>query len=135
MLQAMVMAETLKEHGARHVSVCPSIASALRELERLRPQLVVLDVHLTDRDDGWAIAELVRELSPARPAILFSTATPECIPARIAELGTVLAKPFLSEDLLSALGAVTPPRPLGWWRDLRSRVRGLLGGSAVHPVR
>lgn len=102
-LQAMLLAEMLKDMGTKQVSVCPSIASALAELERLHPDLLVLDVHLADRDDGWAMAELVRELTPEPPTIIFSTATPELIPPQIAELGRVLEKPFTVEELRDAL--------------------------------
>jgi DNA-binding response OmpR family regulator len=102
-LLAMMIAEALQEGGASHVSVCPSIASALAELDRLKPDILVLDVHLADRDDGWTLAELVMELSPQPPIIVFSTGSPESIPARIAELGTVLVKPFAPGDLVVAV--------------------------------
>lgn len=102
-LLAMMVAEALKDGGASHVSICPSIASALAELDRLKPDILVLDVHLADRDDGWTLAELVMELSPQPPIIVFSTGAPESIPARIAELGTVLVKPFAPEDLVAVI--------------------------------
>lgn len=102
-LLAMMIAEALQDGGASHVSVCPSIASALAELDRLKPDILVLDVHLADRDDGWTLAELVMELSPQPPIIVFSTGAPESIPARIAELGTVLVKPFAPEDLVATV--------------------------------
>ena len=121
----MMIAETLKDLGLQQISVCPSIASALNELDRLKPDLLVLDVHLADRDDGWTIVELLRELSPALPRIVFSTATPESVPPRIAEMGVVLAKPFAPEDLAAAIAAESRPRPglLAW-------LKGVLG---AHP--
>jgi len=100
---AMMIADALRDGGARHVSVCPSVASAMLELDRLKPEVLVLDVHLADRDDGWTMAELVIELSPSRPTIIFSTGTPESIPPHIAELGTVLTKPFLPEELVAVV--------------------------------
>ena len=56
-------------------------------LEQGPPDAIVLDVHLADRDDGWALAELVDLLGPKRPRIVFSTGSPEDIPPEIAELG------------------------------------------------
>jgi hypothetical protein len=66
---------------------------------------VVLDVHLSDRDDGWAVAELISLLGPRRPRIAFSTGSPEAIPAGIAELGPVFAKPYDPEHLVEVLAA------------------------------
>jgi CheY-like chemotaxis protein len=100
---AMMMSEALAAHGADPVSVCPSVTCALPELDRLKPDVLVLDVHLADCDEGWAMAELVLELNPDRPAIVFSTGSPEAIPPRIAGLGEVLAKPFTPEQLIDAI--------------------------------
>jgi CheY-like chemotaxis protein len=96
---AMAMAETLAEAGADEVAICHTTALALVEMQRLRPAILVLDVHLADRDDGWALAELALAISPARPLIVFSTGTPESIPPHIAQMGHVLAKPFPPEAL------------------------------------
>lgn len=119
---AIMIAETLKDLGAEQVSVCPSIALAVDELDRSTPDLLVLDVHLADRDDGWTIVELLRELTPALPPIIFSTATPESIPSRIASMGVVLAKPFASEDLTAAIGLASRPRA-----GLLARLKEALG--------
>lgn len=96
---AMAMADTLAQAGADEVAICHTTAHALIEMQRLRPAILVLDVHLADRDDGWALAELAVAISPARPLIVFSTGTPESIPPHIAEMGHVLAKPFPWEAL------------------------------------
>ena len=120
-LQAMLLAEMLKDLGTEHVSVCPGVVSALAELERIRPDLLVLDVYLADRDDGWAMAELVRELTPEPPLIIFSTASPELIPPQIAELGQILEKPFTADELQRALsGSIHRP-------GLLHRLRKALG--------
>ena len=120
---AMMIADTLQGAGMSDVRVCPGIASALSELARAKPDLLVLDVHLADRDDGWTMAELVMELSPAPPVIVFSTASPEKIPARIAGLGAVLEKPFTPEQLLAAISE-NRRRP-----GLFSRLREALGAD------
>lgn len=89
--------------NAREVVICPSTASTMAELDRQRPDAIVLDVHLSDRDDGWALAELVDLLGPRRPRIVFSTGSPEDIPPGIAEMGPVFEKPYDPEKLVEAL--------------------------------
>ena len=104
---AAMIEDTLRENGFEHVTIAGSTERALVLLRERLPDLVMLDVHLRDRDDGWAIAELLAELAPPRPQIIFSTGTPEDIPPNIAELGLVLAKPYSDEDLQAA---ITQPR-------------------------
>jgi len=73
-------------------------------------------VHLADRGDGWAIAELVRALGAEAPKVIFATGSPDEIPQDIAELGPVLAKPY---DFARLVELVRPePRP-----SLFSRLR------------
>jgi len=95
----------LLDAGASEVVVCPSIASTMEALEKGPPDAIVLDVHLTDRDDGWALAELVDLLGPKRPRIVFSTASPEDIPPDIAEMGPVFEKPYDPAELAQALAS------------------------------
>lgn len=96
---ALAMAEALHEAGADTVTTCHSTTTARAAMQALRPAILVLDVHLADRDDGWALAELAVAMSPTPPLIVFSTGTPESIPPRIARLGHVLAKPFPPDAL------------------------------------
>ena len=93
-IQGMAIEEALRAAGADEVVVCPSIACAMQALEEGAPDAVVLDVHLADRDDGWALAELVDMLGPKRPRIVFSTGSPEDIPPDIAGMGAVFEKPY-----------------------------------------
>lgn len=102
-LLAMQLEDALSDGGADEVAVCNSVAAAMAQLERMRPDILILDVHLADRDDGWAMAELVTQLSPKPPVIVFSTATPETIPERIARLGAVMGKPYRTEALIATL--------------------------------
>lgn len=99
---ALSIEDILRGAGAPNVTVCSSTAQALAALEKERIDVLVLDVHLVDRDDGWAIAELVNELGPQPPRIVFSTGNPDAIPAEIAELGTVLTKPYAPDALIAA---------------------------------
>ncbi|MBL8655862.1 MAG: response regulator [Altererythrobacter sp.] len=116
---AMATEDTLREGGVEDVDICPTTETALEALRADLPDALVLDVHLADRDDGWAIAELVETLGENSPRIVFATAAPQDIPPHIAELGTVLAKPYEAEALLAALRG--PGRP-----GLLSRIRGAL---------
>lgn len=100
---ALACEETLRSGGVERVDVCSTTDLALETLREHRPDAIVLDVHLADRDDGWAIAELVRNLGENCPRIVFSTGAPQDIPPEIAELGHVLTKPYAPDALLAAL--------------------------------
>lgn len=106
----------LLDAGARQVEICHTTDAALEALRRARPDVIVLDVQLADRDDGWAIAELVSSIGPQAPRIVFSTGAPDRIPPRVAELGAILEKPYDPRDLVQAICA--PPR-----RGLLARLR------------
>lgn len=117
---AMATEDALRDAGADEVIVCSTTAEALAALRDQKPDCMVLDVHLADRDDGWAIAELVSEVGPNPPRIVFSTGAPDDIPDEVAELGRVLVKPYDSADLVALLRE--PPR-----QGLLARLRGALG--------
>lgn len=116
----MATEDTLREGGVEHVDICPTTDGALEVLKAQMPDAIILDVHLSDRDDGWAIAELVESLGENSPRIVFSTGAPQDIPPHIAELGSVLTKPYAPEALLAALRE--PGR-----RGLLSRLKGVIG--------
>lgn len=111
--------DALLDAGVEKVEICSTTEAALASLKRSQPDVIVLDVHLADRDDGWAIAELVRELGPDSPQIVFSTGQPEDIPQDIAELGYVLQKPYDPEVLVDLL---SKPKK----RGVISRIKGAL---------
>lgn len=121
-LIALDIAEALEEAGANPVVTCASVAEAMVQLELAVPALLVLDVHLADRDDGWALAELAIQLGESPPLIVFTTATPSLIPASAADLGHVLAKPFLTEALIALIEKERPTSLLG-------RIRHALSGQ------
>jgi CheY-like chemotaxis protein len=118
-LLALDIEQALLDAGARSVRLCPSTSEALALLRDHRFDAIVLDVHLADRSDGWAIAELVDSVGPRPPRIVFSTGAPQEIPEGIAELGTVLAKPYHPRELVRAVAA---PRKRGLIARLR-RIR------------
>jgi len=120
---AMDLADALREGGADPVETCPTTECARIMLERLAPAVIVLDSRLEDRNDGWALAELASVMGPPAPQVIFATASPESIPPEIAQLGTVLAKPFSPRDLIAALS----PRRHASHRHAAHRHEGLLG--------
>ena len=71
---AMSLEDALLKGGAEEVIICHTMQSTMEQLEQGdNLDAIVLDVHLADRDDGWALAELVDMLGPKRPWIAFST--------------------------------------------------------------
>ncbi|WP_374408136.1 response regulator [Pelagerythrobacter sp.] len=113
---ALSIEQALLEAGTKRVEICGTTDAALEALRRAKPDVLVLDVHLADRDDGWAIAELVDGIGPKPPRIVFSTGAPDHIPPDIAQLGAVLAKPYAPADLVRAVQA---PRRRGLLARLR----------------
>ena len=104
---SLAIESALLDAGASEVVVCPSVASTMAALEAGPADAIVLDVHLKDRDDGWALAELVDMLGPKRPRIVFSTGSPDDIPPDIAGMGPVFGKPYDPVELAQVLASGT----------------------------
>lgn len=103
---AMALEDALLRGGAEDVVICNTMRATMAQLEKNRRwDAMVIDVHLADRDDGWALAELVDLLGPRRPRIAFSTGSPTEIPPQIARMGPVFEKPYDPEQLVSVLAA------------------------------
>ncbi len=99
---ALWIEDELRRSGTKAIDHCTSTEEAIEVLRTQKHDLVVLDVHLADRDDGWAIAELVAMMGAKKPRIIFSTGTPQDIPEAILRMGTVLEKPYDSAALIAA---------------------------------
>lgn len=103
---ALSLEDALLAGGADEVIICHTMKATVAELEKdEKLDALILDVHLGDRDDGWAVAELVAMLGPKRPWIAFATGAPNEIPAQIAEMGPVFEKPYDPEQLVKVLVA------------------------------
>jgi DNA-binding response OmpR family regulator len=100
---ALALEDALLAGGARAVVICPTMESTMVELEKAPADAVVIDVHLADRDDGWALAELVEMLGTKLPRIVFSTGAPQDIPPQVAEMGPIFEKPYDPAELVAAL--------------------------------
>lgn len=115
---ALAIECALSDAGVEDIALCDTTDEALAVLRRARPDAIILDVHLADRNDGWAIAELVGALGPKPPQIIFSTGQPEAIPQDIAAMGRILAKPY---DIAELVELLCQPAPGG----LVARLRGI----------
>ena len=103
---AMSLEDALLAGGAQEVIICHTMQSTKEQLvDGDKLDAIVLDVHLADRDDGWAVAELVDMLGPKRPWIAFSTGSPGDIPKEIAQMGPVYEKPYDPEQLVQVMAA------------------------------
>ncbi|MBH5323537.1 response regulator [Erythrobacter sp. JGD-13] len=113
----MSLEDAFRNSGTRDVTICPTMKATMQALhDGPRPDAIILDVHLADRDDGWAIAELVSLLGAKPPKIAFSTGSPEDIPSEIAAMGPVFEKPYDPDVLVEKL---TASRRLGPLAELR----------------
>jgi DNA-binding response OmpR family regulator len=121
---ALALEDALLAAGAGEVAICPSMESTVAELEKGSASAIVIDVHLADRDDGWAVAELVDMLGTRRPRIVLSTGAPQDIPEGIAEMGPVFEKPYDPAELVAALLGDEK-------RGLFAKLRGAIGGPSA----
>ena len=105
-LIAQSLHDMLKQAGAAEIALYDSVAEAIGELRDAGPDIVILDTHVADRSDGWAVAELVQQLSLKKCAIIFATGSPEAVPAHVAALGAVVEKPYTPEQIIEAITAL-----------------------------
>jgi chemotaxis response regulator CheB len=74
--------------GFRLVGEAGSGAEALRAVERLAPDLILLDVQMPGMD-GVQVAERLLSSHPATPIVLISATDPRTLPAAVRLAGTV----------------------------------------------
>ena len=110
-LLAAALVAAFTDARVRDVRSCASTAEAMAEIGTFAPQVLVLDVHLADRSDGWSLAELAQQLFDRAPLIIFSTGSPEAIPEAVRALGIVIEKPY-SPEALVALARGKAPRSM-----------------------
>lgn len=96
--------ELLQAQGFDVVGVAADGRAAVELVLRLRPQIVVLDVQLPERD-GFAVAERLAEETPAPQVVLVSGRDPVAYGRRLAGAPVCgfLAKRDLSGAALAAL--------------------------------
>jgi len=102
-LIALATEVVLRSEGFEQVERCASAQQAVAMLADLSPNLMVIDAGLSDRTDGWSLAELARETIVPMPQLLFVTGRPDAIPEEVARLGRVLSKPCSEDELRLAI--------------------------------
>jgi DNA-binding response OmpR family regulator len=86
-------------------------------LRRVQPALMILDLWLDERDDGWAILKrLGGDAETTHIPVGIVTGEPDVLPVRADRLRAmhcaVVKKPFDLQDLLDAIAAVLRPSPM-----------------------
>ena len=103
-------AEALLEAGYR-VDAFGAGEDALRAMPSLEPDVLVVDWNMPGLD-GAEVARRARTLDPSLPVLMISgNRVAATIAAEAAGVRHVLGKPFLLEELVAAVAALTP-RPL-----------------------
>ncbi|MFM6932753.1 MAG: response regulator [Novosphingobium sp.] len=104
-LLALGLEAAFLDAGAGEVVTAGRASHALHELAGRAPHLLVLDLSLIDSDEGFGIAEIALQLFNPPPYIVFSTGSPDRIPAHLRKLGRVFEKPYdlaeLARDALA----------------------------------
>ena len=105
--QRQVIAECLALHGLRPISLA-SGAELKRLAQQAMPDLVLLDVHLNEPEDGFALARWLRSRS-ARVGIVMLTVAGDTIDRVVGlESGAddYVAKPFEPRELVARVKAL-----------------------------
>jgi two-component system phosphate regulon response regulator OmpR len=105
--QRQVIAECLAEHGLRPTALA-SGAELKRLAQRAMPDLVLLDVHLNEFEDGFSLARWLRSRS-ARIGIIMLTVAGDTIDRVVGlESGAddYIAKPFEPRELVARVKAL-----------------------------
>jgi len=94
----------LERHGLEIVGEARDGAAALRSVDELRPDVVLLDVQLPDRD-GFEVAARLAELDDAPAVVLISSRDRTEFGLLVAESGAhgFIAKAELSGERIAAL--------------------------------
>ncbi len=98
-------AAALREAGAEVLGPCPTVEAARQLLEDRKPQAALLDLNLGDGGPSFEIARLTRELG--LPFVFLTGYDSAIIPEEFADV-PVLHKPVPLQDIVKALGALTP---------------------------
>ena len=103
-LTALVLELELSGAGHRVLGPAATVEEALALVERTRPQLALIDIHLQDGGDGVALARTLRDRHGV-PSLFVSGQAPDALAGRDAALGLV-RKPYAPEDVARAVEVV-----------------------------
>jgi CheY-like chemotaxis protein len=103
------------EHVGYEVSLSSTVFENVADVERLHPDLLLLDVKVSQQDDGLTQLEQLRTYPPTRslPIILCTAAAAKPVRERVEGLRRqgvpVVYKPFEIEKLFQTIRRVLPP--------------------------
>jgi len=112
-----LMHDRLIEEGYRTLRCRPrDVTDAHAVVRRTQPDLVILDLWLAKRADGWAfLTRLCADLETADIPAVIASGQPEMLPGQDELLRTmachVMVKPFDAQELLRAIETVLGPSP------------------------
>lgn len=123
---------TLRRRGFVVVGVAYSVAQALDQARREKPDLVLLDIQLDGPEDGIALAKQLRQ-EQGVPAVFVTGYSEEAIlgRARSAQPAAFLRKPFSDAEVAACLESVVERRLAG--ERLSLRLPGLEAVSQQLP--
>ena len=102
------------EHAGYQVSLSPTIFADVSDIERMHPDLILLDVKISQADDGLTQLEQLRSYPPTHslPVILCTAAVARPTRERVEDLRRqgvpVVYKPFEIEKLFQTIQRVLP---------------------------
>jgi CheY-like chemotaxis protein len=114
-LDLLEVYQTALQQAGYRVSLSPSVFDEVAQVERLHPDLLLLDVKVSQAEDGLTQLEQLRAYPPTRalPVILCTAARADATRARVEALRRagvpVVYKPFDLEQLLRTIQRVLPP--------------------------
>lgn len=103
MLFSMILETMLKQMEVECVGICSTETEALHKFHQEKPDIILMDILLDEKDNGLKIAQKIKTFS--NPYILFITAadfSKEQLQL-IKQEGDILKKPFTFEEFHDAL--------------------------------
>ena len=122
-----------QEDEVEVVGVAADGSIALANIERLQPDVVILDVEMPVMDGLEALAA-IRERWPALPVIMFSTLTERGAEVTLDALALGASDYVLKPSRADAASAMARDPPPAAPQDRRAPARGA-GGARAHPHR
>jgi len=104
MIQAVILEKTIEKFGYEIVGKAKSGEKAIRMIEKLRPDIITMDIQLEDTIDGINVADKIQQYY--LPEVIFITGNSDSLNyTRAKEVGFVafITKPVQKEELKTAL--------------------------------
>lgn len=134
-LMREAMGKVLEKNGHRVVGEADDPTSAIEDLDRLQPEVVLVDLRLEHRSGLEVLEHVQKSQSSSRVIILTMSNNPRHVAEalRMGALGYVL-KDSASVELLDAVEAVAQGRRYLCSRASRMAVEGLMTSRAAHAI-